>query len=43
LETQEKFLSEKERVVKLKKAEIDMTDLKEITEDKGDKTPFFFL
>ena len=38
-----KFLSVKGRVVKLKKAEINTTTKKEITEDKGDKTPFFFL
>lgn len=40
---QEKFLSEKEKVGRLKKAEINTTTKKEITEDKGDKTPFFFL
>lgn len=40
---QEKFLSVKEKVVKQKKVVINTTPKKEITEDRGDKTPFFFF
>jgi len=40
---QEKFLSEKESQERLKRVITKMTVKKEITEDKGDKTPFFFF
>lgn len=40
---QEKFLSVKEKVVRLKRVVTNMTVKKETTEDKGDKTPFFFF
>jgi hypothetical protein len=40
---QEKFLSEKERVVRLKRVGTNTITKKEITEDKGDKLPFSFL
>lgn len=40
---QEKFLSVKGNQARLKKVITRMTVKKEITEDKGDKTPFFFF
>jgi hypothetical protein len=40
---QEKFLSEKESQERLRRVITKMTVKKEITEDKGDKTPFFFF
>ena len=40
---QEKFLSVKEKVVRLRRVVTNMTVKKETTEDKGDKTPFFFF